>query len=111
MKKVFFIVITLMSCYAYSGNPTVSGVGVSKVYAGYSHNGVFFDISEDENRNPALCVAGLPRTFVADPSINNVEHLLSVLLYAHASGKIVEVEFYTDQCFQGHRVVRKVAVY
>ena len=84
---------------------------ITKVYAGYSHKGAFFQVSTGDSRNPANCTAGLNKIFTLDPIFSDVSHTLSILLFAQASGKHVEVEFYEDKCFESHRVARKVAVY
>ena len=85
--------------------------GVSKIYAGYTNKGVFFDATTSNSINVAACGAGLTaNTFGVDPSLSDVSHVLSVLMYAQSTNKEVVIEFYDDKCFSNHRVIRKVAV-
>ncbi len=110
MKKFIYLLLLSTSIGVSAETITVSGTTVTKVFAGYSHKGIFFNISASETSDPAECGAGLPHTFFVDPDFSDVNHVLSVLLYAHASSKTVDVEFYDNQCTQNHRVIRKIAV-
>lgn len=110
MMKVFIFVFLIFGTKNVYSDVFV-GQFVTKVYSGYSHKGIFFKVSTGDARNPSGCKAGLNQTFAVDPEFSNVNHVLSVLLFAQAATKQVEVEFYSDKCYQNHRVIRKVAVY
>lgn len=110
--KLFTIFLSLF-CFSTTnaGTLSFSDQTVTKVYAGYSHKGAFFQVSAGDSRNPANCTSGLNQIFTVDPAFSDVSHTLSILLFAQASGKDVEVEFYDDKCFESHRVARKIAAY
>jgi len=86
----------------------VNGLEVTEVYAGYEEKNAFFSVAGDI-ANPATC--GVTKSVIAvDPVRSDVNQALSLLLYAHASGKRVDIQIYNESCFSSHRIMRRVKV-
>ena len=107
LKGFFAFHLLLFSLLANATNYTSSnGHNVESVYAGYSDKIAFFEISGSAP-NPNDC-AGVP--IRVDPEKSDVNQVLAILLYAHAAGKEVDLQIYTDGCIDSHRVLRRVKV-
>lgn len=107
MKYVFMVCLLLLVSKAQAFS--VSNMSVEKVFVGYGHGGIFFSVATEIQDNPKGCgVVGA--TFSVDPSLSNVEHVLSVLLAAHLSDRSIDFEVYDTLCFQNHRVIRKIVI-
>jgi len=87
----------------------VSGLNVTDVFVGYEEGNLFFTVNDSVD-NPAECIAGGGSTLSVDPDRSNANHVLSVLLYAHASNKKIDIQVYKSSCFSNHRIIRRVKV-
>ncbi|WP_143247568.1 hypothetical protein [Agaribacterium haliotis] len=92
---------SLAESYSHSYN-----LKVTSVYAGYIKKNAFFEV-DSELSNNAGCTA---KAIAVDPERSDVEQVLSVLLYAHATGKLVDLQIYNESCFDSHRILRRVKV-
>jgi len=108
VSKILLIsIIYFFSAYALAEPYTPSnGHKVTSVFAGYLDKEAFFEI-DGAGINPAECT-GTP--IAIDPQKSDVSHVLSILLYAHASGKSVDLQIYNESCLGGHRVLRRIKV-
>lgn len=112
MYKYFFLICisVLFSIKSYGETYTyVNGLIVKEIYAGYEEGHIFFGVNKDV-ANPNGCSSGAQRTIGVDPSRGNVDHVLSVLLYAHAANKNVDIQVYDSSCIANHIVIRRVKV-
>ena len=112
INRLLLLFILFETPIAYAGQVTQGGLKVTKVMTGYSGEEAFFLVDEVPS-NPNECV-GTTSTYhvlAVDPSKSNVDQVVSILLTAFASGKNIEVQVYDDSCFNGHAVIRRVAIY
>lgn len=109
-KVIIGILVFGISAFVNAESYTyVSGLTVNNVYAGYVEGHVFFDVNSDVP-NLNNCSAGGQRTIGADPARGNIDHVLSILLYAHAAGKKIDIQVYDQSCISNHIVIRRVKV-
>ena len=110
LKLVMGVFIACASTFAIAEPySNVYGLIVEDVYAGYEGGIIFFGVDSNVT-NPNNCPAGAQRIIGIDPNRGSVDHVLSVLLYAHASGKKVDIQVYDESCVGNHIVARRVKV-
>ena len=109
-KLIVVILVFGVSVFANAESYTnVNGLTINNVYAGYVEGHVFFDVDSDVP-NLNNCSAGGQRTIGADPARGNIDHVLSILLYAHAAGEKIDIQVYDQSCISNHMVIRRLKV-
>jgi len=107
LKYVGILILSLLSVAVHAESyTTTSDLKVTSVFAGYENNGAFFEVDGDAGSS-ASCSNG---AIAVDPARSNVNHVLSVLLYANATGKSVDLQLYNASCLDGHKVLRRIKV-
>ncbi len=112
MKSVVILFLTFFVSFSYAADHVnKDGVKVLEVMTGYAHQGLFFRISS-EAPNPNSCPASSnDATILAvSPEVSNVNHVLSVLLAAHAMGATIDLQIYSSVCFQNWATIRRVKI-
>lgn len=112
IARIFLLLMVLTSPFAVAGKVTQDDLKVTRVMTGYLSGEAFFLVDKPP-ANPNGCPGTTASYYVlaVDPSKSNVDQVVSVLLTAFVSGKNVEVQVYDDDCFSGHAVIRRVAIY
>lgn len=106
-NTMFLVLFSLLASHAEAEAYTASyGLKVTAIYAGYSEKQAYFEVS-GSIADPAEC-GGQP--IKVDPARSDVGHVLSVLMYAQASEKTVDLHIYNESCEGGHRVLRRIKV-
>ncbi|WP_054113242.1 hypothetical protein [Marinagarivorans algicola] len=109
-KIMILSVAVFFSSFCYSEQYTyISDLKVVAVLAGYEEGNLFFEVDK-KIENPNDCVAGRGKTIGVDPDRGNIDHVLSLLLYAHAAQKTVGIQVYNSSCFSNHMVIRRIEV-
>lgn len=114
MNKLLLIAVTMLVFVspAHAGQVTQGGLKVTKIMTGYSGGEAFLVIDKTPlNPNDCSATTSTSKTLAVDPSKSDVDQVISVLLTAFTSGKDVEVQIYDNSCFNGHAVIRRVAIY
>ncbi|WP_146171247.1 hypothetical protein [Saccharospirillum sp. MSK14-1] len=112
MKKILFLITLLVVSHsAYAESYTeVNNLKVKSVFAGYEEGWAFFEL-ESTVVNPNGCVSGQNKIMGIDPERSDVDQVLSVLLYAHSSGRTIGIQIYNESCVYDHPVIRRVRVF
>ena len=105
VSKILFFLAISSGVFAESYT-AANGLKVTSVFAGYENGEAFFEVN-GAAVNPASC-GGTP--IAVDATRSNAGQVLSVLLYAHAAGKTVDLHIYDESCLGGHRVLRRIKV-
>jgi len=109
LKYTLISALFVFSAYVNSESYTPSnGHKVTSVYSGYTSKEAYFEIS-GAGINPAAC-SGANGPIAVDSQKSDVGHVLSLLLYAHATDKTVDLQLYDESCWGGHRVLRRIKV-
>ncbi len=109
-KAIVLSIAVFFSGFCYSEQYTyIKDLKVVAVLAGYKEGNLFFEVDK-KIENPNNCIAGGGKIIGVDPERGNIDHVLSLLLYAHAAQKKIGIQVYNSSCFGNHMVIRRIEV-